>query len=209
MKLLMFFLFFNSVIFADSESGVTYIRKVIDDTIKIAINKKLSIEEKRNEVIFSLSKEFDSTWNARMSLGKIWNEFTDDDRKKYINSYCFYIAYQWLPKLQFTTANDIKINVSEKIEKINETDFYVDVNILSPDGKSYFVIFRVSKNENNFIIRDLSVDGVSLAITNRSQFSSFIEEKGIKSFLSFLDNKIEESRKNIKINELKIRCNAL
>ena len=94
-------------------------------------------------------------------------------------------------KLKDYSDQNVIITGSKKI-----SDNYVLVNskiISNKDKQEIIVDWRVFLINNNLIIRDLVVEGLSLARTQREEFASIIANKGYDNLIASLKEYISKN----------------
>ena len=108
------------------------------------------------------------------SLGSYRKELNDDQKKEYDFLFKGYFLKSFTSRL--SDYSDPKINVISS-EKKNENYTIVYSVLLATDKKPEVKMdWRVyTKNPQNLMIRDVIIEGISLARTQKEEFSSIIE----------------------------------
>ena len=111
---------------------------------------------------------------AYYSLGSYRKEFSDEQMKEYLSLFEKYFLKSFTSRL--TDYSDPKINVLSA-EILNPKYTIVKSLLLSTDKKPEVNIeWRVyTKNPDKPLIRDLIIEGLSLARTQKEEFASVIE----------------------------------
>jgi phospholipid transport system substrate-binding protein len=162
--------------------------------------KDLKPRQIRQIAVDHYMKYIDFEWNSRMAIGKAWKNLSPDEQKEYIKEYTLFLAYTWLPKLNYNTNDGVRIKVKPDVIPINKKDDNVVVHIITPDSKVYEVFIRVREYEENmFKITNVTVEGIDLAMSYRVQFEQYIEQNGGSSqkLLQYIKDKNEENKKNV------------
>jgi len=74
-------------------------------------------------------------------------------------------------------------------KKINENNIIVSTKIFSKkDAQEINVDWRIYTKDSKFLARDLVVEGLSLARTQKEEFASIIASKGFVGVISALEN---------------------
>ena len=123
------------------------------------------------------------------TLGKYRKDLSEDQKIKYKKLFKSYFLKSFSSRL--VTYTDPKINViSEK--KINEKYTIVNSILVATEKRPEVKIdWRVyTKDPNKPLIRDLIVEGLSLARTQKEEFASILNSNN--NDLGFLINKLEE-----------------
>lgn len=162
---------------AGSESGaLQFVKSTAETGLKFLSSPESTQEQKRAEFKKLLNGSFDLDTIARFSLGRYWNQATDVQKKEYvalfkkmvINVYTGRFSDYKGQKFEVTTARSIGNN-----------DTLVSSQIIPTDGgENIQVDWRVRDKGNGFKIVDVYVAGVSMGVTQRSDFSSVIQKGG-------------------------------
>ena len=125
------------------------------------------------------------------SLGAYRKNLSDDQLKKYEKVFSEYFLKSFSSRLAEYSNPEIEVNSKKKI---NENYTIVSSTLISTDNRPEVKIeWRVyTKNPDNLLIRDLIIEGLSLARTQKEEFSSIINsndgniEALIKSLSDFI-----------------------
>ena len=148
-----------------------------------------SKEFKTKELSKMAMKIVDIKGVAYYTLGKYRKELNDEQMKKYLELFEKYFLKSFTSRL--TDYSDPKINVlSQNI--VNEKYTIVSSILVETSERPEIKIdWRVyTKNPKNPLIRDLIIEGLSLARTQKEEFNSVIQgaEGDINALLTNLEN---------------------
>jgi phospholipid transport system substrate-binding protein len=173
---IIFFIFlfsFQSQSTAYSKEPKVFITEVVDEAKKIlvATNSKEIKEKKLSEMAL---KVVDINGIGMYSLSSYKKTLTDDQLKEYNILFQKYFLKSFTSRL--TDYSDPKIEVMVS-EKINEKYTMVRSVLLATEQRPEVKIdWRVyTSNKDVPLIRDLIVEGLSLARTQKEEFASVIE----------------------------------
>ncbi len=193
-------LFSSTLAQAEMHPKAEYIDKLQKEVFQIMSKKDLKPKQIRQIAVDHYMKYIDFEWNARMAIGKAWKVLSANEQKEYIKEYTLFLAYTWLPKLNYNTNDGVRVKVKPDVIPINNKDDNVVVHIITPDSKVYEVFIRVRDGEGGALkITNVTVEGIDLAMSYRVQFEQYIEQNGGSSqkLLQYIKDKNEENRKNI------------
>ena len=158
---------------AYSSDPKQFIAEIVDEAKKILVetNSKEFKEKKLSEMAL---KAADIKGIGYYTLGKYRKEMNEDQLKEYSRLFEKYFLKSFTGRL--TDYSDPKIDVLSA-EVINEKYTIVKSLLLATDKKPEVKIdWRVyTKNPDKPLIRDLIVEGLSLARTQKEEFASVIE----------------------------------
>ena len=127
------------------------------------------------------------------SLGKYRKGLNDSQKKKYIDLFEKYFLKIFYSRL--AEYSNPKINVNSQ-EKINENYTIVSSILVATEKRPEVKIdWRIyTKNPQNLLIRDLIIEGLSLARTQKEEFASIIQSNNgdIKALFTTLEKFINE-----------------
>ena len=159
--------------FAYSSDPKQFISEVVDETKKILMETNTK-EYKTKKLSEMALKTVDIKGVAYYSLGNYRKELNDEQLKEYLILFEKYFLKSFSSRL--TDYSEPKIEViSAKI--LNPKYTMVESLLLGTDKKPEVKIdWRIyTKNPDKPLIRDLIIEGLSLARTQKEEFSSVIE----------------------------------
>ncbi len=169
--ILFFGLTFKS--FSYSNDPKQFIAEIVDEAKKI-LNNTNTKEFKTDKLSEVALKTVDIKGVAYYSLGNYRKQLSDEQMKEYLSLFEKYFLKSFTSRL--ADYSDPKINVISA-EVLNEKYTIVKSLLLATDKKPEVKIdWRVyTKNPDKPLIRDLIIEGLSLARTQKEEFTSVIE----------------------------------
>jgi len=169
---LLLFLFLNNAR-ADTSDPEKFIQKIVDEAKKILV-KTNSEEYKAKKLTEIALATVDIKGVGLYTLGSYRKDLTKEQKKEYSNLFKEYFLKTFVSRL--TDYSEPKIDVISANKK-NEKYTIVSSILLATDKKPKVKIdWRVyTKDPNKLLIRDLIIEGLSLARTQKEEFSSIIE----------------------------------
>ena len=169
-----------------------FISEVIEEA-KVILSSSSSSDEKANKLSEIALKTVDVKGLAYYTLGKKRKEITPEELKKYESLFEKYFLKSFTSRL--TDYSDPKINVLSS-EVVNEKYTIVKTMLLKTNKRPEVKIdWRVyTKDPNNPLIRDLIIEGLSLARTQKEEFASVLNanDNDINALFSTLERFIEK-----------------
>jgi phospholipid transport system substrate-binding protein len=184
---LLLFLFLNNAT-ADTSDPKKFIQEIVDEAKKILI-KTNTAEYKAKKLTEIALATVDIKGIGLYTLGSYRKDLTEEQKKEYSNLFKEYFLKTFVSRL--TDYSEPKIDVISA-EKKNEKYTIVSSILLATEKKPEVKIdWRVyTKNPNKPLIRDLIIEGLSLARTQKEEFSSIIESND--GDINALFNKLRE-----------------
>jgi phospholipid transport system substrate-binding protein len=180
-----FNLFFNHVFSTEPD---IFVQSTVNRASQI-LSKNISKEEKMNALKIVAKETVDIEGIGYYSLGSARKNLNDNQKKKYFNLFENYFLKSFSSRLSEYT--NPKINVESK-KVINENYTIVNSILIStPDRPQVKIDWRIyTKNPKEPLIRDLIIEGLSLARTQKEEFASILNSNDgdIKALFETLEN---------------------
>jgi len=167
-------LFFYTLIFTNSYSiePDVFVQSTVNRASNI-LSKNISKEEKINELKEIAKETVDITGVGLYSLGSARNNLNENQKIKYSELFKSYFLKSFSSRLAEYTNPEIEVQGKEVLNKN-----YTIVNSLligTSDRPEVKIDWRIyTKNSDNPLIRDLIIEGLSLARTQKEEFSSIL-----------------------------------
>ena len=167
--IILFSLSFNSVHAIEPD---IFVQSTVNRASQI-LSKDISKEEKMSQLEIIAKETVDITGVGFYSLGSKRKELDDNQKKKFSKLFEGYFLKSFSSRLAEYTNPEIDVN-GKKI--LNENYTIVNSVLLGtserPEVKIYWRIY--TKDSSNPLIRDLIIEGLSLARTQKEEFASIL-----------------------------------
>jgi len=169
---LLLFLSFNNA-FAGSSDPKQFIQEIVDEAKEILVDSN-SDKYKSDKLTEIALATVDINGVGFYTLGSYRKDLTEEQKKEYTILFKKYFLKTFVSRL--TDYSEPKIDVVSA-EKKNEKYTIVSSILLATEKRAEIKIdWRVyTKDPNKPLIRDLIIEGLSLARTQKEEFSSIIE----------------------------------
>ncbi len=173
--LIKYFIIFNFLNFTSvfAEVPSDFIKNVTNEASNI-LKKSINPEEKKNQLIELANKSVDIKGIGMYSLGKHKKNISESQLRDYEVLFKNYFLKSFSSRL--SEYSDPKINVIS--QKYINDKYTIVSSILVGDEKrpEINIDWRVyTKQPENPLVRDLIIEGLSLARTQREEFNSVIQ----------------------------------
>ena len=170
LNLIVFFISFNTVLSIEADVFVQSTVNRASDTLSGDKTKEERIEELKKIALDTV----DIKGIGFYSLGKHRKNLSDDKKMEYTKVFKNYFLNSFSSRLAEYSNPVIEVNSKEKI---NENYTIVSSTLAATDKRPAIKIdWRVyTKNSEKPLIRDLIIEGLSLARTQKEEFNSIIQ----------------------------------
>jgi phospholipid transport system substrate-binding protein len=161
----------------------------IDQMIDILGNPDLQdpakAEERRKLLRDTASERFDWQEMARRSLAKHWQQRTDEEKREFVPLFTDLLEQAYMNRIENYSGD----KVSYDGEKVKGEYSLVKVRIYTSKQTNIPVVYRLRKKDSQWLIYDISIEGVSLVKNYRKQFDSVILSSSYEGLLEKLKEK--------------------
>lgn len=152
-----------------------FVQNVADQAISFLSDEALSAEKKKEVFRKLLQDSFDMSTIGRFSLGRYWRVSTPEQRKEYQRLFEKMIIDVYSQRFSEYDGQRFE---ARSFRNDGPKDTLVTTFIVPESGPEIQVDWRVRHKDGQYRIVDVIVEGVSMSVTQRSDFSSVIQRGG-------------------------------
>ena len=187
------FLIFNSSLLAYSSDPKEFVQELVTEAIEKLSDKNLTKEEKVKFVEEVALQNVDINALGLYTLGELRKSAIENDLLNYQEAFSKYFLKSLTSRLTDYSSSKFKVVESEK----KSATYTIIKSIVTPDDGSpeIKIDWRIyTKNPEKPLIRDLIVEGLSLARTQKEEFASILSSNNndikilIKKLTEFVNN---------------------
>ena len=119
--------------------------------------------------------DFDCPGIARFVLGRYWRAASEEEQHEFVKLFEDYVVFVYTARLSNFGGEALKVRGSH-----NDGDgVIVSTDVISRGGASPLKIdWRLVTDNGSYKISDVIVEGVSMMVTQRSEFASVVQRNG-------------------------------
>ena len=193
MKLYFFILLLFPVILLGNEdlnNSKVFIESLGQEVLTKIADKKINDNEREKNFRKLYGRAFDNAYISRFVLGRHWKKIDKKTRSEFVKSFNDYLIMIYAPK--FKGWNGKFETIDSQIEnKMYVVSMRLVTNSTPPSSLMLDWRMIVTK-EKQFKILDVNIDGVSMLVTQRAEFSSVIKNNplGVRGLIEQMKKKI-------------------
>jgi phospholipid transport system substrate-binding protein len=159
---------------ANPADAVAFMNKLWNRAFEILDNKvDPAVRRVRFRQLFQA--DFDGPGIARFVLGRYWRDASEDERREFLGLFEDYVVFVYTARLSNFGGEAFKVRGSRG----DGDAVIVSTDVISPGSTSPVRIdWRLVIDNGAFKISDLIVEGVSMMVTQRSEFASVVQRNG-------------------------------
>lgn len=154
----------------------TFINEVGQKAINSLTGPQMSDEDREARFRDILNRSFKVDLIARFTLGRYWRLATDQQKREYERLFEDFIVQAYAARFKEYSGETFSVG---RVRNINDRDKLVQSTLTLKDGRQVPVHWRV-RSDGSYMIVDVLVEGVSMAITQRDEFAAIINQNGGK-----------------------------
>ncbi len=141
--------------------------------------------ERRDRLRVLLHEGFDVPFVARTVLGAPYRDLTDEQRRAYVDAFERWVVASYADRLDDYTGERLVI-VGAESQGQQDARVTTRIEGMSPPPR---IDWRVRERPTGLSIIDIEVEGVSMAISQRSEFASVVQRRGIDGLIAILQER--------------------
>lgn len=130
-----------------------------------------------------LDEGFDLTYIGRLALGPTYRSLTDAQRSAYDEAFRIYVLKTYSRRLSGFSGE--KFNVVSAAPA-GSRDIKVKTELEQPNEPTMVIDWRVRERDVGLRIIDVEIEGISMAISQRSEFAAVVEQQGVDGLITLL-----------------------
>ena len=164
----------------DTSGAAQFLQWLGDQAITTLRSPNMSLEQR--EAVFRqlLAQGFDIPFIGRFVLGRYWNQATPEQRDEYTRLFGEFLLKTYSRRLGGYAGESFRV-VGAK--PAGERDALVHTRIERPSGPPLECDWRIRAESNQYKIIDVMVENVSMALTQRQEFTSVVGSSGMDGLL--------------------------
>lgn len=177
--------FASSASIANESNAEAFVLKLSNEA-KVIFNDKALGKGDRLKKLNELSLRYlDLDALASYTLGDYREKISAQEKEVFNKLFKEYFIKNMSSKLNDFSDQELKITASKQI---NENNIIVQTKIFSKkEAHEINVDWRIFSKDNKLLARDLVVEGLSLARTQKEEFASIIASKGFSGIVAALE----------------------
>src|SRR5437868_13619825 len=154
--------------------AVAFMNTLWDRAVEVLNNKTdPAMREARFRELFHT--DFDCPAIARFVLGRYWRAASEQEQQEFIKLFENYVVFVYTARLSNFGGESLKVRGSRS----DGDGVIVSTDVVGPGGGSPMRIdWRLVPDNGTYKISDVIVEGVSMAVTQRSEFASVVQRNG-------------------------------
>jgi phospholipid transport system substrate-binding protein len=171
-----------------AEAAQALIHNVGVEVLAVLRDPALDNPQKFDRLVALLDGPIDLEIIARLILGRHWRSASEAQQAEYLELFRAFALDNLASRLHVYDGQDFEIVGAQAV---NERDAVVATRVTGGSRPPLKVDWRVrERDDGDLVAIDVIVEGVSLIVTQRSEFSAVIERRGMDGLLAELRQRV-------------------
>jgi phospholipid transport system substrate-binding protein len=158
------------------------------EVLAVLRDLNLDNQQKFDRLVALLDGPIDLEIIARLILGRHWRSASEVQQAEYLELFRAFALDNLASRLHVYDGQDFEIVGAQAV---NERDAVVATRVTGGGRQPLKVDWRVrERGDGDLVAIDVIVEGVSLIVTQRSEFSAVIERRGMDGLLAELRQRV-------------------
>ena len=168
------------------------LRGAVDRVLKTLEDPRIKGEGKINDrraAVRKIANEiFDFSEIAKRSLARHWQPLSEAQRTEFVGLFADLLERSYISKIETYGGEKIQYTT----EKVDGDFATVSTRIVTKNGTEVPIDYRMTKRADRWLVYDVSIEGVSLVSSYRTQFNKIIQTSSYNELLAKLRTKQDE-----------------
>lgn len=175
-----------------NEKVEDFLRYLINQAESFANDKTLSEEERDHKYLHLFRETFDVPKIGRFVLGRYWRKATMEQKEEFLETFELVIVRTFGPMITKFPISNFSVKEIRRIKSQPNISLVYTI-IRRINDTPIHIIWQVDEKTGRYKILDIKAEGISLLVTLRSEYSSYIsQEGGIDGLIVILLGRLEK-----------------
>ena len=177
---------------AQEQTPEQLVQKLTDDILAaVKSDKQLASGDKQKAMKLAEEKVLpyiDFEESTRLAVGRAWAQATPEQKKRLVSEFRNMLVRTYSNAIQGYEGQTLKVLPSRGKQEAKD-EATVRTQFVRAGGKPLPIEFQMRKAGQQWKVYDITVEGVSLVLTYRSEFDAVVKQEGIDGLIKRLSEK--------------------
>src|SRR3989440_10222764 len=126
---------------------------------------------------------------TRLAVGRAWSQANPEQKKKLVGEFRNMLVRTYSNAIEAYQGQTLKVLPSRGGKPEGKDEATVRTQFVRAGGQPLPIEFQMRKAEKGWKVYDISVEGISLVLTYRSEFDQVVKQEGIDGLIKRLTQK--------------------
>jgi phospholipid transport system substrate-binding protein len=169
------------------------VKKVTEDVLaSIKSDKQLAAGDKQKALKLAEEKVLpyiDFEEATRLAVGRAWSQATPEQKKRLVGEFRNMLVRTYSNAIEAYQGQTLKVLPARGGKQDAKDEATVRTQFVRAGGQPLPIEFQMRRTEKGWKVYDISVEGVSLVLTYRTEFDNVVKQEGIDGLIKRLTQK--------------------
>lgn len=161
-----------------ADAAGAFLMSLTDRAIAGLTDESVPVEERKQRFRGLFRESFDIPAIGRFVLGRYWRSASESAQNEFLAVFEDVMVDRFAP--QFTGYAGTKFQIGTIREVTDDNQVFVSSTVAPPNSEVAQVDWRLRNRDGRFMVLDVVAQGVSMALTLRSEYASVLKSSGGK-----------------------------
>lgn len=184
--------FFSATAGAQELAPEQLVRKITNDVLAaVKSDKELAAGDKQKALKVAEEKVLpyvDFEYSTRLAVGRSWRQASPAQRQELVTEFRNMLVRTYTNSISAYQGQTLRVLPPRGKEDADD-EATVRTQFVRPGGQPLGIEFQMHKTAKGWKVYDITVEGVSLVLTYRSEFDAVVKQEGIDGLVKRLTQK--------------------
>jgi len=171
----------------ESEAGArAVIAETVDQVLAVLRDKSIPTEDRIHSLEQIVYGRFDLYVMSRLVLARNWKRFSEEQKKQYVEEFKRYLTNSYGSRIERYDQQEVNIIGTREEPR---GDVVIQTKIVGGEFEGALVDYRLRKQDSEWRVIDVVIEGISMVSNYRDQFKSIVSSGGPELLLEKLREK--------------------
>lgn len=179
-----------------SPAAEQVVRGLVERVLSLLASGRFDAHNGALEISLAIEQQADLSLLGRLALGRYWRQATPEQQAQYDALFRRYMLQTFARRINSYAGRDLgapqeRFTITSS-RAIGDRDILVHSRLTPPQSPPLQVDWRLRQHRQEPVIIDLIVEGISLLVTQRSEFEAVISRGGMEALLAELRSRVAQ-----------------
>lgn len=172
----------------EGEKAEIFMTEIGNKVINLLTDKSISQQERASQFQYILETKFDVKAIGKFVLGRYWKHASKEEKEKFLTLFKASTVASYATRFSEYTSEKFEV-VGSRTEK--DGGVTVLTRIVRPNGQAILIDWKIFEKKGELRIYDVILEGISMSITQRSEYAAVIQQGGgkVQALITALEKK--------------------
>lgn len=181
--------------FAEPSTPLAVIRSGTERALDILRSSRKgdapALRQRKDEILVTVDEYFNFAEMARRSLGRPWKEQPPEKFQEFVRLFKQLLFNTYIGRVEKMTGADEKFFYDS--ERLDGDHALVRTHVVVRNGGSENIDYRLRREDGEWKVYDVAIEGISLIDNYKSQFASILAKESFDLLVRKLREKVEQA----------------